>query len=162
MYKTALITTVPRTYLPCVTETWCPLTHISAFPPVLGNYWFYILLLWIDFCRFHRSDHEVFVFLCLGPCHLACPSASSVLSQMIGFPSFFRLNGILLWGFRWLSGKESARQCRRHSFSPWVRKTPWRRKCQPTPLSLPRDPMDRGVWRATVHGVAKSWTWLRD
>ena len=23
-------------------------------------------------------------------------------------------------------------------------------------------PMDRGAWRSTVHGVAKSWTRLRD
>ena len=22
--------------------------------------------------------------------------------------------------------------------------------------------MDRGAWRVTVHGVAKSWTWLSD
>ena len=22
------------------------------------------------------------------------------------------------------------------------------------------NPMDRGDWRATVHGVARSWTWL--
>ena len=28
-------------------------------------------------------------------------------------------------------------QCRRHRFNPWVRKTPWRRKWQPTPLFLP-------------------------
>ena len=27
-----------------------------------------------------------------------------------------------------LSGKESACQCRRHVFDPWVRKSPWRRK----------------------------------
>ena len=27
---------------------------------------------------------------------------------------------------RWLSGKESARQCRRHGFDSWVRKIPWR------------------------------------
>ena len=36
---------------------------------------------------------------------------------------------------RWLSGKESTCQCRRHrkyGFSPWVRKIPWRRKWQPT------------------------------
>ena len=25
-----------------------------------------------------------------------------------------------------------------------------------------RIPMDRGVWRATVHGIAKSWTRLSD
>ena len=24
------------------------------------------------------------------------------------------------------------------------------------------NPMDRGVWQATVHGVAKSWTWLSE
>ena len=24
------------------------------------------------------------------------------------------------------------------------------------------NPMDRGAWQATVHGVAKSWTWLSD
>ena len=29
---------------------------------------------------------------------------------------------------RWLSGKESACQCRRQGFDPWVRKIPWRRK----------------------------------
>ena len=31
-----------------------------------------------------------------------------------------------------------------------------------TPLqySCPENPMDRGAWRVTVHGVAKSWTWV--
>ena len=41
---------------------------------------------------------------------------------------------------RWLSGKESACQCRRCKrcrFSPWLGKIPWRRKWQPTPLPLP-------------------------
>ena len=37
----------------------------------------------------------------------------------------------------WLSGKESACQCRRCRFNPWVRKIPWRRKWQPIPGSLP-------------------------
>ena len=35
------------------------------------------------------------------------------------------------------SGKESAPQCRRHGFDPWVRKIPWSRKWQPTPVFLP-------------------------
>ena len=37
-------------------------------------------------------------------------------------------------------GKESACQWRRHKrlrFDPWIRKLPWRRKWQPTPVSLP-------------------------
>ena len=37
----------------------------------------------------------------------------------------------------WLSGKGSACQCRRCRFNPWVRKIPWRRKWQPTPVFLP-------------------------
>ena len=43
-----------------------------------------------------------------------------------------------IWGLPWwLSGKESACQCRRLRFSPWVRKIPWRRKWQPTQVFLP-------------------------
>ena len=37
---------------------------------------------------------------------------------------------------------------------------PWRRKWQSTPVFLPRNPMDRGAWRASVHGVARSQTGL--
>ena len=43
-------------------------------------------------------------------------------------------------GGRGASGKEPAcqcRRCRRHGFDPWVRKIPWRRKQQPTPVFLP-------------------------
>ena len=39
--------------------------------------------------------------------------------------------------YRWHSGKESSCQCRRHrscGFNLWVRKIPWRRKRQPTPV----------------------------
>ena len=41
---------------------------------------------------------------------------------------------------RWLSGKESACQCRkhrRHGFDPQVGKIPWRRKWQPAPVFSP-------------------------
>ena len=40
----------------------------------------------------------------------------------------------------WLSGKESACQCRRHrklGFNSWVGKSPWRKKWQHTPVFLP-------------------------
>ena len=36
-------------------------------------------------------------------------------------------------------------------FDHWVGKIPWRRKW----YSCLRNPMDRGAWWATVHGVAK-------
>ena len=32
----------------------------------------------------------------------------------------------------------------------------------PLQYSCLENPMDRGTWRATVHGVAQSWTWLSD
>ena len=59
------------------------------------------------------------------------------------------------------SGKEPSCQCRRHKrrgFYPWVEKLPWCRKWQPTPVFLLKNSMDRGAWRATVHGVAESRT----
>ena len=55
----------------------------------------------------------------------------------------------------WLSGKESTCQCRRHGFHPCIRKIPWRRKWQPTPVFLPGESHGRGAWWATVHGVKK-------
>ena len=50
---------------------------------------------------------------------------------------------------RWLRGKQSACQSRRHWFNPWIGKMPWRGKWQPTPVFLLRKSTDRGVWRAT-------------
>ena len=42
------------------------------------------------------------------------------------------------WSFRGGSdGKESTCQCRGPGFDPWVRKIPWRRAWQPTPVFLP-------------------------
>ena len=37
----------------------------------------------------------------------------------------------------------------------------WRRKCQPTPVFLPGESRDGGVWWAAIYGVAQSWTWLK-
>jgi len=50
-----------------------------------------------------------------------------------------------MWAYRFpggTSGKEPTCQCRRHKrrgFDPWIRKIPWRRKWQPTPVFLPRE-----------------------
>ena len=46
-------------------------------------------------------------------------------------------------------------------FYPWVREIPWRRKWQPTPVSLPeKSHGQRSLVGYTVHGDAKSWTQL--
>ena len=44
----------------------------------------------------------------------------------------------------WLGGKESSCQCRRYGFNPSVRKIPWRRKWQPTPVFLPEKSYGQG------------------
>ena len=62
------------------------------------------------------------------------------------------------------SGKEPACQFRRHKrcgFDPWITKIPWRRAWQPPPVLFLENPMDRGVWQAAVHRVAKSQTVLK-
>ena len=52
--------------------------------------------------------------------------------------------------------KEFACQCRRLRFNPWVRKIPWSRKWQPTPVFLPRKFHGQRSLAAIVRRVAKS------
>ena len=67
---------------------------------------------------------------------------------------------------RWLSGKESACQFRRHrscGFDHWVRKIPLEEEMgNPLQCSCLWNSTDRGAWWAIVHRVANSWIWLRD
>ena len=58
----------------------------------------------------------------------------------IGF-EFDNLKSLIQTLPEWFRRKESACQCgrcRRVRFDPWVRKIPWRRKWQPTPVLLLR------------------------
>ena len=60
------------------------------------------------------------------------------------------------------SGKEPACQCRRLKrcgFDPCVGKISWHGS--PLQYSCLENPMDRGAWQTTAHGVAKSWTQLK-
>ena len=61
------------------------------------------------------------------------------------------------------SGRESNCQCRRLralDSAPGLGKTPGVGNSSPLQHFCLKTPMDRGAWQATVHGVAKSWTWL--
>ena len=60
---------------------------------------------------------------------------------------------------RWLRQWRIHPQCRRSGFSPWVGEIPWRREWLPTPVFLPGESQEQRTL-ATVHGVAKSQTWL--
>ena len=81
---------------------------------------------------------------CSGCCPLNClmgqmENSGQMISSRDG--QVFLKQHTFVGFLKWLSGKESACQCgrcRRHGFDPWVRKIPWRRKWQPTPVFLPR------------------------
>ena len=65
---------------------------------------------------------------------------------------------------QWLRGKESAFGAGvggDASLIPGSGKIPWRRKCNPLQYLCLENLMNRGVWRATVHKVAKSQTRLK-
>ena len=49
---------------------------------------------------------------------------------------------------------------RRRGFNPSSGKPPGERNGNPLLYSWLENSMDRGAWQTTVHGVAKSWTWL--
>ena len=71
------------------------------------------------------------------------------------------VRGGLPW---WACGKEHACQCRRlktYRFNPWVRKIHWGGHANTLQYFCLENPIDRGAWQATVHGVAKSWTQLK-
>ena len=85
----------------------------------------------------------VYIYICVCDSLLGIYIFVSILYIYIFFFSLFPHIGyyIILIGLpRWLSGKESACQCRSHrrrGFDPWVRKIPWKRKWWPTPVFLP-------------------------
>ena len=90
------------------------------------------------------------------------------LSMTIFFKSkHFRANGIISF-FLWLSniggtaGKESACNMGDLGSIPRLGRCPGEGKGYPVQCSGLDNSMDRGAWQATVHGGAKSQTWLSD
>ena len=61
----------------------------------------------------------------------------------------------------WLSGKESTCDVRDSGSIPGLERSPGGGNSNPLQYSCLENPTNRGAWRATVHGVAKSWTRLR-
>ena len=57
-------------------------------------------------------------------------------------------------------GKESACSAGSSGLIPGLGRSPGEGNVYPLQYSCLENSMDRGAWQATVHGVAKSWTWL--
>ena len=56
----------------------------------------------------------------------------------------------------WLKSEESACQCRRCGFDPWVGKIPWEENGNPLQYSCLGNPMDKRSLAATVHRFTES------
>jgi len=61
----------------------------------------------------------------------------------------------------WLSGKESTCNAGDSGFICGSGRPPGGGHGNPLQDSSLENPMEREAWEATVHGVAKSWTWLK-
>ena len=98
---------------------------------------------------------------------------TAYLGNMAGlFPDYCnKVNVAIKWVMNilvssawWLDGKESicqCRRCKRCGFNSWIWKISWNRKMVThSSISCLKNSKDRGAWRAIVHRVAKSWTWL--
>ena len=59
-------------------------------------------------------------------------------------------------------GKESACNAGDLGSIPGLGRPPGGGHGKPLQYSCLENPMDRGAWRATVHVIEKSWTWLSD
>ena len=71
--------------------------------------------------------------------HLEAQQVQALLNQTSHIFTPKTTSMYLLIGFCWwLRGKKPACKCSRCRFLPWVRKIPWRKKWQPTPVFLPR------------------------
>ena len=89
-----------------------------------------------------RTDDEITTI------HFVCPKSNegaSLMAQMVKNPSEKKKKK-----------KRIHLECRRPRFDPWVRKTPWRRAWQPTPVFLLGELNgQRSLVGYTVHGVAE-------
>ena len=114
-----------------------------------------------------RWDHvksgyslPIFVFCFLDSAAFGWFSSFNLYALWTESYYFFRLLGSvgLPW---WLSSKESVCNAGGSGSIPGLGRFPREGNGNPLQYSCQENPMDRGAWRATVPGVAKSWTQLK-
>ena len=87
----------------------------------------------------------VYIYMCVCVCVCVCVlhwQVDSLPLMSPGKPKYFA--NIYVFGFH-----------------PWIRKIPWRRAWQPTPVFFPEESLGQRSWQATFHNVVKSQTQLK-
>ena len=108
----------------------------------------------------HGRHHACCYALCLLCVKISFGDRSASTSVFKCFLEAERYEGFL----GGTSGREPAYQCRRHKrwdLIPGLERSPGGGHGNPPQYSCLENPMDRGAWWATVHGVTKSWTQLK-
>ena len=86
----------------------------------------------------------------------------SLFLKFTGLISWSSSPGTIMAASNGASGEEPVFQCRRHKirrFNPWVRRIPWRRAWQPSPIFLPGESHgQRGLAGYGPHGRKESET----
>ena len=127
-------------------------------------YWLYQYWLYqTNICLLTNEDFSSFVIPCTFPsCLLSLIFGPSVINirHPIGYLCAFK------WGFpwwlRWSGIRLQCRSCRDVDSLPGGGRSPGGGHGNPLQYSCLENSMDRGAWRATVHGVPKSWTRLNN
>ena len=149
-------------------------THI---PQILWKNWllffhevFYFLFLLsvLDSNYIYVRLLDIFCHKSLRLCSFSSNIFLSVLRLNTFYWSVFKFTKCLLWpgGAVVKNLPANAGDARDTKVNPWVKKFPWSRKWQPTPVFLPeklhgqRSLVGYSPWSHTVHGVTKSQTWL--
>ena len=106
---------------------------------------------------YYLTSH-IHMYLCiLLAAYFLCPNISSMRAGI-----FFCICNPYMWVSLVAQWYRIRLPCRRWGFDPWVRiRFPGEENGNPLLYSCLGNPMDRETWKATVHGVAKSWTLLK-
>ena len=106
---------------------------------------------------FHKDDLVLFLFF-FSPTQIISNALSIKRSSEVNkshYPCQIWASQVALV----VKKKKTRLRCRRHKrcgFNPWVRKIPGEELGDPLQHSCLENPMDRGGWQATVHGVTNS------
>ena len=120
-----------------------------------------VLFSWVYICPLHPGDDVWLLPLDECYCHLIlvltiwwCPCVESSLGLLENGVCYNQRGGSEV--------KVSACNTGDLGLIPGSGRSPGEGNGNPLQYSCLENPMDGGAWWATVHGVAKSWTWLSD
>ena len=105
-------------------------------------WWSFTFIYFVSLFLFHNQCFPPYVCFPISPSFFFY-----VLAQVFGLP----------W---WLSGKETTCNVGNEDSIPWLGISPGEGNGNPLQYSCLENPMDRGAWWATVHGITKNRTRL--